>query len=140
MSPSGPVGYFIIDSLDSLHIAGMMDEYKRARDWVVENVKFEQLDDKFHTFEVSLLLPLSRVAKIELIMRESLGGTDHDSSIRWIVECVPSGWGTRYGIVGEGEGSGRSFIACFRYRAFLLLSLLLGSERPELMRVYGFEY
>ncbi|GAA5826010.1 hypothetical protein JCM5353_008995 [Sporobolomyces roseus] len=54
MSPSGPVGYFIIDSLDSLHLAGMMGEYKRARDWVVENVKFEQLDDKFHTFEITI--------------------------------------------------------------------------------------
>jgi hypothetical protein len=52
MSPSGPVGYFIIDSLDSLLIAGLTDEYKRARDWVA-NVSFD-LDDKFHTFEITI--------------------------------------------------------------------------------------
>lgn len=50
MSPSGPVGYFIVDSLDSLLIAGLKDEYKRARDWVAE-LGFD-LDDEFHTFEV----------------------------------------------------------------------------------------
>lgn len=50
MSPSGPVGYFLIDSLDSLLLTGLEDEYKRARDWVAA-VSFE-LDDKFHTFEV----------------------------------------------------------------------------------------
>ena len=50
MSPSGPVGYFLIDSLDSLLLVGLDDEYKRARDWVA-SVNFD-LDDKFHTFEV----------------------------------------------------------------------------------------
>lgn len=50
MSPSGPVGYFLIDSLDSLLLTGLEDEYKRARDWVAA-VSF-RLDDKFHTFEV----------------------------------------------------------------------------------------
>ena len=53
MSPSGPVGYFIIDSLDSLLIANLTQEYQRARKWVVETVDFGRLDDKFHTFEVS---------------------------------------------------------------------------------------
>lgn len=52
MSPAGPVGYFLIDSLDSLLLTGLTDEYRRARDWV-ENLDFD-LDDKFHTFEVSL--------------------------------------------------------------------------------------
>lgn len=54
MSPAGPVGYFLIDSLDSLLLTGLTDEYRRARDWV-ENLDFN-LDDKFHTFEVSLVL------------------------------------------------------------------------------------
>ncbi|GAA5824425.1 hypothetical protein JCM10212_000785 [Sporobolomyces blumeae] len=52
MSPAGPVGYFIIDSLDSLWIAGMREEYQRARDWVAD-VSFD-LDDKFHTFEITI--------------------------------------------------------------------------------------
>ncbi|KPV76564.1 glycoside hydrolase family 47 protein [Rhodotorula graminis WP1] len=52
MSPAGPVGYFLIDSLDSLLLVGLDDEYKRARDWVA-NVNFD-LDDKFHTFEITI--------------------------------------------------------------------------------------
>ncbi|GAA6000206.1 hypothetical protein JCM10207_007905 [Rhodosporidiobolus poonsookiae] len=52
MSPAGPVGYFVIDSLDSLLIAGLETEYKRARDWV-ETLSFD-LDDKFHTFEITI--------------------------------------------------------------------------------------
>ena len=52
MSPSGPVGYFIIDSLDSLLIANLTSSYQRARDWVIKTVDFSKLDDKFHTFEV----------------------------------------------------------------------------------------
>ncbi|GAA5950758.1 hypothetical protein JCM8115_004964 [Rhodotorula mucilaginosa] len=53
MSPAGPVGYFLIDSLDSLLLTGLTDEYRRARDWV-EKLSFD-LDDKFHTFEVKLV-------------------------------------------------------------------------------------
>ncbi|GAA5862653.1 hypothetical protein JCM3774_001092, partial [Rhodotorula dairenensis] len=51
MSPAGPVGYFLIDSLDSLLLTGLTDEYRRARDWV-ETLNFD-LDDKYHTFEAS---------------------------------------------------------------------------------------
>lgn len=57
MSPAGPVGYFLIDSLDSLLLVGLDDEYKRARDWVA-NINFD-LDDKFHTFEVRPRRPLA---------------------------------------------------------------------------------
>ncbi|BGP38422.1 mannosyl-oligosaccharide alpha-1,2-mannosidase [Rhodotorula kratochvilovae] len=52
MSPAGPVGYFVIDSLDSLLLTGLDDEYKRARDWVA-GLSFD-LDDKFHTFEITI--------------------------------------------------------------------------------------
>lgn len=57
MSPAGPVGYFLIDSLDTLLLAGLDDEYRKARDWV-ETLNFD-LDDKYHTFEVRRVL-LSR--------------------------------------------------------------------------------
>lgn len=43
---------FIIDSLDSLLLFGMQDEYKRARDWV-EKLSFD-IDDKQHTFEITI--------------------------------------------------------------------------------------
>ncbi|GAA5979464.1 hypothetical protein JCM11641_005403 [Rhodosporidiobolus odoratus] len=52
MSPAGPVGYFVIDSLDSLLITGLKEEYQRARDWVAD-LSFD-LDDKFHTFEITI--------------------------------------------------------------------------------------
>ncbi|GAA5998370.1 glycoside hydrolase family 47 protein [Rhodotorula paludigena] len=38
MSPAGPVGYFVIDSLDSLLLTGLKDEYQRARDWITIRV------------------------------------------------------------------------------------------------------
>ncbi|GAA5828288.1 hypothetical protein JCM3770_004951, partial [Rhodotorula araucariae] len=52
MSPAGPVGYFVIDSLDSLLLTGLDDEYQRARNWVAD-LSFD-LDDKFHTFEITI--------------------------------------------------------------------------------------
>ncbi|BGP54276.1 hypothetical protein JCM8202_000709 [Rhodotorula sphaerocarpa] len=52
MSPAGPVGYFLIDSLDTLLLAGLDDEYRKARDWV-ETLNFD-LDDKYHTFEITI--------------------------------------------------------------------------------------
>jgi hypothetical protein len=51
-SPVGPIGYFVADVLDSLILMGLDDEFKRAREWVKE-LSFD-LDDKFHTFEVSV--------------------------------------------------------------------------------------
>ncbi|GAA5913944.1 glycoside hydrolase family 47 protein [Sporobolomyces salmoneus] len=54
MSPKGPIGYFLIDSLDSLWIAGMKDEFQRARDWVATELDFSKLDDKYHTFEITI--------------------------------------------------------------------------------------
>ncbi|KAK4048589.1 mannosyl-oligosaccharide alpha-1,2-mannosidase [Microbotryomycetes sp. JL221] len=49
ISTKGPIGYFVIDTLDSLLLLGLDDEFKRARGWV-ENLSFD-LDDKFHHFE-----------------------------------------------------------------------------------------
>jgi mannosyl-oligosaccharide alpha-1,2-mannosidase len=54
MSPKGPIGYFLIDSLDSLWMAGMKEEYQRARDWVQTDLDFSKLDDKYHTFEITI--------------------------------------------------------------------------------------
>ena len=43
---------FIIDSLDSLLLFGLKDEYQRARDWVA-GLSFE-VDDQHHTFEITI--------------------------------------------------------------------------------------
>ncbi|KAL8280633.1 hypothetical protein RQP46_006956 [Phenoliferia psychrophenolica] len=49
MSPKGPIGYFLVDSLDSLLVMGLTDEFNRAREWV-KDLSFD-VDDKFHNFE-----------------------------------------------------------------------------------------
>lgn len=67
MSPAGPVGYFLIDSLDSLLLTGLTDEYRRARDWV-EKLDFN-LDDKFHTFEVNHVLTIFDLGKSVIDVR-----------------------------------------------------------------------
>lgn len=81
MSPAGGVGYFVIDSLDSLLIMGLTDEYERARNWV-EKLSFD-IDDKFHNFEVRS--PRMSSAGSRLIVNP-----DHDSSTRWTAGCAPS--------------------------------------------------
>lgn len=37
------LGATIVDSLDTLYMMGMLDEYKRARDWVVAHLDFSKL-------------------------------------------------------------------------------------------------
>lgn len=58
LSSQGPVGYFIVDCLSSLLLMDLKDEYERAREWVATELSFE-VDDKFHTFEVSIRASLA---------------------------------------------------------------------------------
>ena len=39
------LGATIIDALDTLHVMGLMDEFKKGRDWVAENLNFEQASE-----------------------------------------------------------------------------------------------
>lgn len=80
MSPAGPVGYFLIDSLDSLLLVGLEDEYQRARDWVANELDFD-LDDKYHTFEVGSFFTLFLFRVIVLRVGRS-GGTDRGLAFR----------------------------------------------------------
>jgi len=45
------MGYMIVDSLDSLLVLGLEEEYFRARDWVRDALDFER-DAEYNTFEV----------------------------------------------------------------------------------------
>ena len=54
LEDSGGIGYTIVDSMDTLLIMGLEEEYQRARDWVEEKLDFEQ-DGKFNTFEVCMV-------------------------------------------------------------------------------------
>ena len=37
------LGATVVDSLDTLYIAGLMEEYKQARDWVENSLNFDQV-------------------------------------------------------------------------------------------------
>ena len=43
------VGATIIDSLDTLYIAGLKDEFQQARDWVSENFSLEEVGGSLPT-------------------------------------------------------------------------------------------
>ena len=36
-----------MDSLDTLYIAGLMDEYKQGRDWVEQSLHFDQVSGRY---------------------------------------------------------------------------------------------
>ena len=40
---SSSMGATIVDSLDSLYIMGLVDEYNAARDWVAESLDFNKM-------------------------------------------------------------------------------------------------
>ena len=54
LTEAGGIGYTVVDSLDTMLIMGLEDEYKRARDWVANKLDFER-DADFNTFEVRIL-------------------------------------------------------------------------------------
>ncbi|KAK0530204.1 mannosyl-oligosaccharide alpha-1,2-mannosidase [Tilletia horrida] len=49
----GGMGYTILDSLDSLLLLGLSEEYERARDWVKKDLTFER-EGKFNVFETTI--------------------------------------------------------------------------------------
>lgn len=48
------IGYTVIDSLDTMLIMGLNEEYYRARYWIEHKLSFEK-DGLLSTFEVGLL-------------------------------------------------------------------------------------
>ncbi|TFK38755.1 glycoside hydrolase [Crucibulum laeve] len=53
LTRAGGIGYTVIDSIDTMQIMGLEDEYQRARDWVQNKLSFER-DGKFNTFETTI--------------------------------------------------------------------------------------
>lgn len=51
LTSTGGMGYFIVDSLDTMKLMGLEGEYMRARKWVDDELSFDR-DGKFSTFEV----------------------------------------------------------------------------------------
>lgn len=62
LTEAGGIGYTVVDSIDTMLIMGLHDEYARARDWVANKMSFDR-DADFNTFEVSVYVmpqPMSR--------------------------------------------------------------------------------
>lgn len=47
------VGYTIVDTLDTLLIMGLTDEYARARAWVADELSFD-VGGRQHAFEITI--------------------------------------------------------------------------------------
>ncbi|KAI0030615.1 glycoside hydrolase [Vararia minispora EC-137] len=50
---AGGIGYTVVDSLDTMLIMGLDDEYRRARQWVETELDFDR-DGNFNTFETTI--------------------------------------------------------------------------------------
>ncbi|EIW87221.1 glycoside hydrolase family 47 protein [Coniophora puteana RWD-64-598 SS2] len=53
LTEAGGIGYTVVDSIDTMLIMGLTEEYERARTWVVEKMSFER-DAEFSTFETTI--------------------------------------------------------------------------------------
>lgn len=58
LTDAGGIGYTIIDSIDTMQIMGLDEEYKRAREWIATSLSFDR-NGHFNTFEVRSLPGLS---------------------------------------------------------------------------------
>ncbi|KAG1742756.1 glycoside hydrolase family 47 protein, partial [Suillus paluster] len=53
LTKAGGIGYVIADSIDTMIIMGLDDEYQRARAWVADKLSFER-DGNLNTFETTI--------------------------------------------------------------------------------------
>lgn len=60
LTEAGGIGYTVVDSIDSLLILGLDEEYQRARTWVETKLDFEK-DGNFNTFEVRIHSTISQL-------------------------------------------------------------------------------
>jgi mannosyl-oligosaccharide alpha-1,2-mannosidase len=52
LTAAGGIGYTVVDSIDTMLLMGLNQEYSRAREWVASKMSFER-NATFNTFEVS---------------------------------------------------------------------------------------
>ncbi|KAI0095160.1 glycoside hydrolase [Irpex rosettiformis] len=53
LTEAGGIGYTVADSIDTMLIMGLREEYERAREWVEEKLDFDK-DGEFNTFETTI--------------------------------------------------------------------------------------
>ena len=58
LTEAGGIGYTVIDSIDTMLIMGLDEEYQRARQWVKTKMELDR-DANFNTFEVRLVVPVA---------------------------------------------------------------------------------
>lgn len=51
LTAHGGIGYTVVDSIDTMVIMGLTDEYERARAWIADKLTFD-VDGNVSTFEV----------------------------------------------------------------------------------------
>lgn len=73
LTAAGGIGYTVVDSIDTMLLMGLNQEYSRAREWVASKMSFER-NATFNTFEVS--------ASVHCFQKLT-GLADNYSSVRW---------------------------------------------------------
>ncbi|KAH7915749.1 glycoside hydrolase family 47 protein [Hygrophoropsis aurantiaca] len=53
LTSAGGIGYTVADSIDTMLIMGLDEEYQRARTWIAEKLSFDR-DANFNTFETTI--------------------------------------------------------------------------------------
>ena len=54
LTEAGGIGYTVVDSIDTMLLMGLDEEYQRARQWVATKMDLDR-DADFNTFEVGPL-------------------------------------------------------------------------------------
>ncbi|KAL4070433.1 glycoside hydrolase [Scleroderma citrinum] len=71
LSVSGSIGYAVIDSIDTMLIMGLDEEYERAKTWIQENLSFDR-DSNFSTFETTIRVMGGLLSAYHLSMGEPI--------------------------------------------------------------------
>lgn len=69
MFAGGLRGASIVDSLDTLYIMGLMEEYEEAKEWIQNNLDLNSVSK--HAWVVSLWISSSELA-VNLLLSEAL--------------------------------------------------------------------
>ncbi|KAL1757148.1 glycoside hydrolase [Schizophyllum commune] len=65
------IGYTVVDSIDTMLLMHLDDEYKRAREWVANNLSFDQ-EGEFSTFETTIRVLGGLLSAYHLSDKDSL--------------------------------------------------------------------
>ena len=105
LTADGGIGYTVVDSIDSMVIMGLTEEYERAREWIANKLTFD-VNGNVSTFEVRLpVLHFFRSSTCSWSLRTSATYTADDHPCARRTSCdVPPDRGRN--VPGEGEGLG----------------------------------